>query len=174
MDLFKVSAMNFFYLKGRLNQFQHLIQHSKFAMLSEMLAPFKHLYFILAFIKEKKIMLDGVVWNLFQIKVLIQHFLASNAKNTIRLKRINDVLFKLEMSVGNESNYSTFPDVELSQIQYSNFQNPPINHNPCPMTDVPYSTAGGSSNLTTQWKMCQHKEIPILTRIFLIAQSDVI
>ena len=38
------------------------------------------------------------------------HFLASNAKNTIRLKRIKDVLFKLEMSVGNESNYSTFPE----------------------------------------------------------------
>ena len=110
MDLFKVSAMDFFYLKGRLNQFQHFIQHSKFAMLGEMLAPFKHPYFILAFIKEKKIMLDGVVWNLFQIKFLIQHFLASNAKNTIRLKRIKDVLFKLEMSVGNESNYSTSPE----------------------------------------------------------------
>ena len=39
-------------------------------------------------------------------------------------------------------------NVELSQIQYSNFQNPPINRNPCPMTDVPYSTASGSSNLT--------------------------
>ena len=61
MDLFKVSAMDFFYLKGRLNQFQHFIQHSKFAMLGEMLAPFKHPYFILAFIKEKKILLDGVV-----------------------------------------------------------------------------------------------------------------
>ena len=64
---------------------------------------------------------------------------------TIAEKKINDVLFELEMSVGNEYiDRNTQP----FQIQYSNFQNPPINQNPYPMLNIPYSTAGGSSKST--------------------------
>ena len=55
------------------------------------------------------------------------------------------------MSVGNKSidpNIQPFQNVQPFQIQYSNFQNPPINQNPYPMANVPYSTAAGSSNST--------------------------
>ena len=72
-------------------------------------------------------------------------------QRTLAEKRINDVLFEPEMSVGNESidqNIQLFQNVQPFQIQYSNFQNLPINQNPYPMANVPYSTAGGSSSLT--------------------------
>ena len=70
-------------------------------------------------------------------------------QRTIGEKRTNDVLF--EMSVGNGSidqNVQLFQNVQPFQIQYSNFQNHPINQNPCPMASAPYSTAGGSSSST--------------------------
>ena len=55
------------------------------------------------------------------------------------------------MSTGNESidrNIQPSQNVQPFQIQYSNFQNPPINQDPYPMVNVPYSTAGGSSSVT--------------------------
>ena len=55
------------------------------------------------------------------------------------------------MPVGGESidrNIQLFQNVQPFQIQYSNFQNPPINQNPYTMANVPYSNAGGSSSST--------------------------
>ena len=55
------------------------------------------------------------------------------------------------MPVGNESidrNIQLFQNVQPFQIQYSNFQNPPINQNPYRMANVSYSNAGGSSSST--------------------------
>ena len=72
-------------------------------------------------------------------------------QRTLAEKRINYVLFQLQMSVGNESidqNIQLFQNVQPFQIQYSNFQNPPINQNPYPMANVPYTSAGGFSSPT--------------------------
>ena len=55
------------------------------------------------------------------------------------------------MPVGNESidrNIQLFQNVQPFQIQYSNLQNPPVNQNPYPMANVPYSNTGGSSSST--------------------------
>ena len=72
-------------------------------------------------------------------------------QRTIAERMINDVLFELEMSAGNEAidrNIQSFQNFQPFQIQYSNFQNPPINQNPYPMANIPYSTTGGSSSST--------------------------
>ena len=69
----------------------------------------------------------------------------SKRQITIAEKRINNVLFELEMSIGNES---IDRNIQPFQIQYSNFQNPPINQNPYPMANVPYTSAGGFSSPT--------------------------
>ena len=80
------------------------------------------------------------------------------------------------MSVGNKSfdrKIQHFQNVQPFQIQDSNFQNPPINQNPYPRRKyltVPHVVPQAQP---TQCKMCQHKEMPSFTWIFLVAQSAV-
>ena len=72
---------------------------------------------------------------------------------------INKVLFELEISVGNESidrNIELFQNVQPFQIQYSNFQNPPINQNSHNMDNVSLPQVV-SQTQPTQEPMCQYQ-----------------
>ena len=69
----------------------------------------------------------------------------NKCQRTIVEKRINDVLFELQMTVGNES---IDRNIQPFQIQCSNFQNSPMTQNPYPMANVPHSIVVGPPSST--------------------------
>ena len=82
-------------------------------------------------------------------------------QRTIAEKRINDLLFEFKMF-----NFSRFSTAIFKILQSIKILTPWRTYLTVPQV-VPQAQP-------TQWKMCQHEEIPSLIWIFLMAQSDVI